>query len=110
MAEDDGAGTGRKRRGRRQRPPLALEPIDLLAGLAPGVELEADPVPPGLAGAEDGEPATADVNDVGRLLRVAEPTVRRLIRTPAIRPGEAAPDAEPMNGPFVPHLPDKPSE
>lgn len=90
--------------------PIPLEPIDLLAGLAPGLELETDPLPAGVADAEDDEPAVATANDIGRLLRVVEPTVRRLIRTPGIEPTGFPSTDPPMPGPFAPGTPDKPSE
>jgi len=42
---------GRGRRGGDQREreaPIPLDPVDLLAGLAPGVELQTDDLPPGI--------------------------------------------------------------
>jgi hypothetical protein len=67
--------------------PIPLEPIDLLAGLAPDVQLDADGENPGAA--------TTTVAETGRLLRSGDATVRRLIRRPMIAPREPAPDDEP---------------
>src|SRR5207247_457756 len=51
-ASEVGMGGRRKARPRAPRAPkpapIALEPVDLLAGLAPGVELHADHLPPGI--------------------------------------------------------------
>jgi len=63
--------------------------VDLLAGLAPGVELHADDLPPGID--PDGEldaaqAATMTVADAGKLLRCGEATIRRLIREAVLRP------------------------
>jgi len=88
MAEE-----GRKRRGRPLEPPIPLEPVDLLAGLAPGVELHADELPPGIddAGGEDvAVPATMTVAEAGKLVRAGEGTVRRLIRTPILSANDRA--------------------
>ena len=89
------AKTRRTEKARRRRAKAGLQPIplggaDLLAGLAPGVELGADDLPPGIADAAARTPAAVTVDDVGRLLRSDEPTVRRLIRTPVLRPGNGA--------------------
>jgi hypothetical protein len=89
---------------------MALDAIDLLAGLAPELELETDPLPAGVAGAEDDEAVIVTANDVGRLLRQSEPTVRRLIRTRGIEPTGFPAAEEPTPGPFVPNTPDKPGE
>jgi excisionase family DNA binding protein len=75
-----------ERSGARQSPPIPLEPVDLLAGLAPGVELVVDDLPRGVAGAEETEPVTVTVDEIGRLLRCSEATVRRLMRTAVLRP------------------------
>ena len=77
----------RRRRSDTKRPaaepPIPCEPVDLLAGIAPGVELAAD---------EDaGEPASMTVAEAGKLLRSGDDTIRRLIRTATLRP--AAPGA-----------------
>jgi hypothetical protein len=71
---------------RRKAPPIAIEPVDLLAGLGPGMSLAADDLPAGVAGAEKPTPTEVGVNDVGRLIRSGEPTVVRLIRTAMLRP------------------------
>lgn len=78
-------------RRRRSAPPIPTEPIDLLAGLAPGVELAADEVPAGV-GAEADAPqeATLTVAEAGRMLRTGDGTIRRLIRTTVLRPDESA--------------------
>lgn len=103
--------------GKRKEPrapggavPIPLEPIDLLAGLAPDVELEADDLPAGIAGAVTTEPASVTVNEIGRQLRSGDPTVRRLIRTPVLRPvADGAPAARPdLHRPA--RDPDKPGE
>lgn len=90
--------------------PIPLDAIDLLAGLASGLELEADALPAGVVESDESEPAIATANDIGRLLRQAEPTVRRLIRTPGIEPTAAPRDDEPLPSPFHPGTPDKPGE
>ena len=91
-------------------PPIPLDPIDLLAGIGPGVELEADDLPAGVAGAETTEPAIITVDELGRQLRSGDPTIRRLIRTPMVKP--IATDAS--DPPLAPresvHDPDKPGE
>lgn len=71
---------------RKPAPPIPLDPVNLLAGLAPGVELVVDDLPAGVAGAETTEPVTVTVDEIGRLLRCSEATVRRLIRTAVLRP------------------------
>jgi excisionase family DNA binding protein len=80
-----GGDAGAAGKGRKPSP-IPLEPIDLLAGLAPGVELAVDDLPAGVAGAATTTPVTVTVNEVGRLLRCSEATVRRLIRTAVLRP------------------------
>jgi hypothetical protein len=74
LYEDDGKG------------PIPLDPVHLLAGLAPGLELTADDLPPGIAGNAEAEEAMVTVEELGRMLRVGENTIRRLIRTAVIRP------------------------
>jgi hypothetical protein len=77
----------RRPRAARAEPPIPLEPVDLLAGLAPGVQLEADDAPPGLdREAPEGGPAWMTVAEAGKLVRAGEGTIRRLIRTPELRP------------------------
>ena len=93
-------GGGRGRTTRRTRAgggaaPIPLEPVDLLAGLAPGVELEADDAPAGLdREVPDGGPARVTVAEAGKLIRSGEATVRRLIRTPELRPLEPGEEPE----------------
>ena len=82
---------GRRREDRRLyenrgKGPIPLDPVDLLAGIAPGLELTADDLPPGVAGNARAEEAMVTVEELGRLLRVSESTIRRLIRTAVIRP------------------------
>jgi hypothetical protein len=72
--------------GEEDRGPIPLDPVNLLAGIAPGLELIADDLPPGVAGNEDAEEAMVTVEDLGRMLRLGETTIRRLIRTAVIRP------------------------
>lgn len=74
LYEDDGKG------------PIPLDPANLLAGIGPGLELTADDLPAGIAGNDQAEEAMVSVEELGRLLRVGENTVRRLIRTAVIRP------------------------
>lgn len=82
--EDEVAAERSKRR--KHASPIPLDPVNLLAGLAPGVELVVDDLPRGVAGAEETEPVTVTVDEIGRLLRCGEATVRRLIRTAVLRP------------------------
>jgi len=63
--------------------PIALDSVSLLAGIAPGLELEPTVVADG-AMPPSGAPVSVD--EVGRLLRCSEATVRRLIRTAVLRP------------------------
>ncbi|HYR95259.1 MAG TPA: hypothetical protein VEM57_00930 [Candidatus Binatus sp.] len=108
-------GRGRRKgiRGAAEDPgPIALEPVDLLAGLAPGLELQADDLPAALD--PDG-PATASttVAEAGRLIRSGDGTIRRLIRTRVLRPGERSPGrgaAETDRAGVLPRTPDKPGE
>jgi hypothetical protein len=62
--------------------PIPLDPIGLLAGIAPGLELEGTTSPDGSIDVA----APVSVEEVGRLLRCSEATVRRLIRTAVLRP------------------------
>jgi hypothetical protein len=108
-------------RKRRAEPPLPVTAIDLLAGLAPDVELRAGDLPSGIA-REPGAggpplPATTTVADTGRLLRAGDDTIRRLIRTALLRPRRGRPDgdaaepaAEPARAGVLPRTPDKPGE
>lgn len=115
-----GGGRGRtKRRPRagRAEAPIPLEPVDLLAGLAPGLELQADDVPAGLdREAPDPGPAWMTVAEAGKLIRSGEATVRRLIRTPELRPlepGEEPEDAaagDPERAGVLPPTRGKPGE
>src|SRR5204863_307368 len=82
-SEVEMAGGRRKLRPRARRAPkpvpLALAPVDLLAGLAPGVELHADDLPPGIdeeSAARTPLPATLTVAEAGRLIRSGEGTIR----------------------------------
>src|SRR5262249_49771795 len=74
-----GAATGatRVRRG-----PIALDALSLVAGIAPGLELEPTVSPDGSVPGS----GPVSVDEVGRLLRCSEATVRRLIRTAVLRP------------------------
>ncbi|MCW5892096.1 MAG: helix-turn-helix domain-containing protein [bacterium] len=74
------------RPARRHESPIPLDPVSVLAGIAPGVELTVDPLPAGVAGALEDTRVTVSVEEVGRLLRCGEGTVRRLIRTAVLRP------------------------
>lgn len=66
--------------------PIPLDPVNLLAGIGSGLELTTDPLPAGVAGNDEDQEAWVSLADVGRLLRVNEATVRKLIRTAVIRP------------------------
>jgi hypothetical protein len=68
--------------------PIPLDALSVLAGLAPGLVLETDDVPAGIAGATQGLPSTVTVEEVGKMLRCGEATVRRLIRTAVLKPVE----------------------
>jgi len=83
------ASTRAVRARRTRAAPIPLAPIELLAGLGPGVDLEADDLPPGLDPESlAGEPLSArvTVGEVGKHLRSGDRTLRRLIRTPVVRP------------------------
>ncbi len=94
-------------------PPIPLDPVDLLAGLAPGVELHADDAPAGVdAEVPDPVPARLTVADAGKLVRAGESTIRRLIRSPALRPiqpGERR-DGQPDRAGVLPRTRGKPGE
>ena len=78
----------RRRPSSEQRAPLPVRPVNLLAGIAPGVDLGADDLPGGVAGAEATTPATVGVEEVGKMLRCGDATVRRLIQSGVLRPVE----------------------
>ena len=95
---------------------MGLQPVDLLAGLAPGVELHADDLPPGIdeespAGAP--LPATVTVAEAGRLIRSGDGTIRRLIRTTVLGPEKrpaAGEGADIDRAGVPPRTPGKPGE
>lgn len=87
-AGNDGRRAGTPAHPEKPEPPIPLEPVNLLAGLAPGLELAAGVLPEGVAGATADTPVTVTVDEIGRLLRCSEATVRRLIRTAVLRPIE----------------------
>jgi excisionase family DNA binding protein len=62
--------------------PIPLDPLSLITGIAPGITLESTVSKDGSMPAA----ATLSVDEVGRLLRCSEATVRRLIRTAVLRP------------------------
>ena len=104
-----------------REPPIPLEAVDLLAGLAPGVELHADDLPPGIASEtppDTPQPARTTVDEAGRLVRSGEETIRRLIRTAALRPVAAGDRATEPGEPYqeidragvLPRSRDKPGE
>jgi excisionase family DNA binding protein len=72
--------------GDEARGPIPHDPVNLLAGIGPGLELAADDLPAGVAGNERASEAFLTVEELGRMLRVGETTIRRLIRTAVIRP------------------------
>jgi hypothetical protein len=118
MAEERRRDGSRGRRRAPAAPPVPLAPVDLLAGLAPDVELHADDLPPGLESgsvANGPIPATMTVAEAGRLVRSGDGTIRRLIRSAAIRPASPAADGEPPalepdRAGVLPRTPDKPGE
>ena len=84
---DDEEGAPEESQARKPAaPPIPLDPVNLLAGLAPGLELVVGDLPAGVAGADETQPMTVTVDEIGRLLRCSEATVRRLIRTAVLRP------------------------
>jgi hypothetical protein len=89
---------------------VPLDPIDLLAGLAPGLELQADDVPAAVDPDAPG-PATTTVAETGRMIRAGDGTIRRLIRTRVLRPAErpAGRTGADRAG-VLPRTPDKPGE
>ena len=113
---DDAPGDERaKRRPRAQ--PIPLDPMSLLAGLAPGLELEAGTLPAGVAGNAEAQAATVSVEEVSRLLRCGEATIRRLIRTAVLRPVQVdgaihvrREDVDAYRNSFLPRSPRKPGE
>src|SRR3989442_722157 len=111
-----GKPTRRRRAQRGTEPPIPLGSVDLLAGLAPGVELAADDLPAGIAPEADStvaEPASLTVSEAGRLIRSGDGTVRRLIRTPLLTPGEPSaprPETDVDRAGVPPRTPDKPGE
>jgi len=86
VGADDDEIAAERSKARKSAPPIPLEPVNLLAGLAPGLELTVDDLPAGVAGADESQPMTVTVDEIGRLLRCSEATVRRLIRTAVLRP------------------------
>lgn len=64
-----------------RRGPIPLDAVGLLAGIAPELELNATVSPDGSV-----ESAPVSVEEVGRMLRCNEATIRRLIRTAVLRP------------------------
>jgi len=106
---------GRRRGGddRGRETPIPLDAVDLLAGLAPGVELQVDDLPPSIDpdGSDVPAEATVTVAEAGRLIRAGEGVVRRLIRTPMLTPDESRADADDVERAGVlPRTPDKPGE
>lgn len=66
--------------------PIPLDPVNVLAGIGSGLELHAGPTPPGVAGATREDEAYVSVEELGRMLRLGEASIRKLIRTAVIRP------------------------
>jgi hypothetical protein len=103
-----------RRARRRQAGPIPLDPVDLLAGLAPGVILHADEVPPDPDRPVGEDDAVTTVTEVGKLLRSGDDTIRRLIRTAGIEPREPHPadddPPEPERAGTVPKTRTRPGE
>jgi excisionase family DNA binding protein len=87
MAKERGARRSAERR-EPAAPPIPLSPLDLLAGIAPGVELHADEVPSSVDVDKEDGAATMSVAEAGKILRCGDATIRRLIRTAVLRPVE----------------------
>jgi hypothetical protein len=68
--------------GAARRAPIPLDALSVISGIAPGVELGSTVSPDGSVPSA----GTVSVDEVGRLLRCSEATVRRLIRTAVLRP------------------------
>ena len=109
----------RKRRtlSGEQRTPLPVRPVNLLAGIAPGVDLGADDLPVGVAAVGVTMRATVSVEEVGKMLRCGDTTVRRLIQSGALRPIEQRGevrlrrrDVLALRAGVLPSTPDKPGE
>lgn len=66
--------------------PIPLDPVNVLAGIGSGLELGTDPIPAGIAGAATEQEAYVSVEELGRMLRLGEASIRKLIRTAVIRP------------------------
>lgn len=66
--------------------PIPLDPVNALAGIGAGLELTTDPVPAGLTGAPGEQSGSVSVEELGRMLRLGEASIRKLIRTAVIRP------------------------
>ena len=77
-----GGGAGGADAGQASDGPIPLDPLSLITGIAPGITLESTVSTDGSMPAA----ATVSVDEVGRLLRCSEATVRRLIRTAVLRP------------------------
>lgn len=109
--EGDAPADGQSKR--RPEAPIPLDPVDLLAGLAPGVELHADGLPDGED--DDAERATISVAETGRMIRSGEGTVRRLIRTVVLKPNtkprtDESPVEDEDRAGLVPRTRDRPGE
>jgi hypothetical protein len=105
----------KRRRGGGQgaEPPIPLSPVDLLAGLAPGLELQADE----LSAFDDQDAALTGVAEVGKLIRSGDATVRRLVRTAGVAPRAQGgpppapdPDLEPERAGVPPRTRERPGE
>lgn len=74
--------------------PIALDPVELLAGLGSGLELQVDDLPAGIdpEAPDTPVPASTTVSDTGRLIRSGDGTIRRLIRTRVLRPSGTSSD------------------
>jgi hypothetical protein len=66
--------------------PIPLDPVNVLAGIGAGLELTTDPLPAGIAGAAAEQEAYVSLAELGRILRLGEASIRKLIRTAVIRP------------------------
>ena len=79
-------GDGARTRPEDDGDPIPLDPVNVLAGIGSGLELTTDPTPAGIAGATAEQEGYVSVEELGRMLRLGEASIRKLIRTAVIRP------------------------
>lgn len=72
-----------------RREPFPLDATSLLAGIGPGVTLESGSLPPDRPEAPAADDGVIGLDELGRMLRCGEATIRRLIRTAVLEPVES---------------------